>query len=152
REDFWEFSPTHKLLLVANHKPVVRGSDYAVWRRIKLVPFTVTFTDDGPRRKDPSLPARLKAELPGVLNWALAGCREWLAHGGLGESDEVRAATDEYREEQDAVGRFLAECCQAGNHEYRVVCSVLYGAYAEWCDRGREQRLSKVAFSKRLQR
>jgi putative DNA primase/helicase len=151
KEDFWQFDPTHKLLLLANHKPTVRGNDHGMWRRIKLIPFTVTFGDDGPRCKDPALLDKLKAELPGVLNWALAGCREWQEHG-LGEPGQVRQATAEYREEQDAVGRFLGECCQVGSDEYRVVCSALYATYAEWCDRGREQRLSNVAFSKRLQR
>ncbi len=81
RQDFFQFDPTHKIILAANHKPVVRGTDHAAWRRIKLVPFTVTISDE---EKDKKLPAKLRAELPGILNWALRGCLEWMSRG-LGE-------------------------------------------------------------------
>jgi len=78
REDFWEFSPSHKIWLAANHKPVVRGTDHAIWRRIKLVPFTVTIPD---HQQDRDLPNKLKGELSGILNWAVMGCTEWQAEG-----------------------------------------------------------------------
>ena len=70
REDFWEFSATHNIWLAANHKPQVRGTDHGIWRRIKLIPFTVIIPDD---QQDKELLNKLLAELPGILNWALAG-------------------------------------------------------------------------------
>jgi putative DNA primase/helicase len=127
REDFFEFSPTFKIVLAANHKPQVRGTDHAVWRRIKLVPFTVTIPH---KEQDKALPARLKKELPGILAWAVRGCLDWQRHG-LGEPDEVRQATAQYQAEQDAVAQFLAECC-IRQGEARVKVSALYDAYGRW--------------------
>ena len=66
-ENFWTFYPTHKIWLGSNHKPAIRGTDYAIWRRVKLIPFTVQIP---PAEQDPELPEKLKAELPGILNWA----------------------------------------------------------------------------------
>src|SRR5215213_5093014 len=74
RQDFWEFHPTHKVCLVANHKPTVRGTDHAIWRRIKMVPFDEIIPK---KEQDPQLPEKLREELPGVLAWAVEGCRQW---------------------------------------------------------------------------
>jgi putative DNA primase/helicase len=126
-QDFFTFAPSHKLFLAANHKPEVKGQDFAVWRRIKLIPFTVTIAE---HEKDKSLPAKLKKELSGVLNWALRGCLDWQAHG-LGEPDEIRLATDEYRAEQDRVGRFIKECCFVCP-DVRVKSRDLFAAYCVW--------------------
>jgi putative DNA primase/helicase len=127
KKDFFEFSPAHKLFLAANHKPTVRGTDFAVWRRIKLVPFTVTIPDD---EKDKQLPAKLKAELPGILTWAVRGCLEW-RRNGLGEPDEVRQATADYQAEQDTLTGFIQECCFR-HQEARCKASALFSAYQEW--------------------
>ncbi len=126
-KDFFEFKPTHKLLLAANHKPTIRGTDFAVWRRIKLVPFTVTIPDG---EKDKTLPAKLRAELPGVLAWAVQGCREW-GDGGMDEPEEVRQATAEYQAEQDSVKEFLHTCCVL-MRDARIKASVLHTAYIDW--------------------
>jgi putative DNA primase/helicase len=131
REDFWEFAPTHKLFIAANHKPVIRGTDFAIWRRIKLIPFNVTFGED---RKDADLPRKLRAELPGVLNWALRGCLDW-QRGGLGEPDEVRQAVGEYQQEMDLVARFISECC-ACHRDARYSSKALYEAFKKWCEEG----------------
>jgi P4 family phage/plasmid primase-like protien len=142
RQDFFEFSPTHKIVLAANHKPVIRGTDHAVWRRIKMVPFTVTIPDE---EKDKALPEKLKAELPGVLGWAVRGCLDWQRHG-LGEPDEVRKATTEYQAEQDTVQGFLNECCFI-NSDARVKSSALLEAYHEWSG---DRLMTAPAFRERL--
>ena len=129
REDFWEFQPTHKVFLATNHKPVISGTDTAIWERIRLVPFTVTIPA---QERDTTLPDKLTQELPGILNWALQGCRVWQEHG-LGEPDEVRQATAGYRTEMDILGQFIEECCLVGPN-YRTKASALYEAYKRWCD------------------
>ena len=126
-KDFFEFKPTHKILLAANHKPTVRGTDYAVWRRIKLVPFTVTIPEG---EKDKGLPEKLKAERSGVLRWAVAGCVAWRSDG-LAEPDEVRRATAEYQAEQDTLGEFLAARCFV-HPDARVKAAALLEVYAVW--------------------
>src|SRR5262249_23762290 len=73
-EDEWTFNPTHKLVLCTNHKPEVRGTDHAVWRRMLLVPFVVTVADD---KQDRDLPEKLQGEAAGILSWIVDGCRAW---------------------------------------------------------------------------
>jgi putative DNA primase/helicase len=105
--EFFTFKPEFKIFLAANHKPVIRGTDHAIWRRIHLIPFNVQIPK---KEQDRELPEKLKAELPGILNWALEGCLMWQEHG-LEPPQEVQTATEEYREEMDPLGDFLAECC-----------------------------------------
>jgi putative DNA primase/helicase len=142
RQDFFEFLPTHKIVLAVNHKPVVRGTDHGVWRRIKLVPFTVTISDS---EKDKNLPAKLKAELPGILAWAIRGCLDWQQHG-LGEPDEVRQATSQYQAEQDVIQGFLDDCCQI-YPEAKVNSSALLAAYTAWSG---DKSMTAQAFRKRM--
>ena len=78
REDYWQFSATHKIVLACNHKPTVRGTDLAIWRRLQLVPFDRIFAPD---EADKRLGKKLRQELPGILAWAVRGCTEWQATG-----------------------------------------------------------------------
>jgi putative DNA primase/helicase len=142
RQDFFEFTPSHKIILAANHRPAVRGTDHAVWRRIKMVPFTVTIPEE---EKDKALPEKLKAELPGILAWAVRGCLDWQRYG-LGEPDEVRQATATYQAEQDTVQGFLAECCFV-HAEARVKSAALLEAYHEWSG---DRVMTAPAFRERL--
>src|SRR5207237_1181559 len=107
REDFWEFAPTHKIILCTNHKPKIRGTDHAIRRRVRLVPFTAAIAD---HQEDKRLPEKLRAELPGILGWCVRGCLEWQRQG-LGMPDVVKAATEGYRSEQDLLDAFIIECC-----------------------------------------
>jgi putative DNA primase/helicase len=126
-EKFFEFDQTWKIFLAANHKPAVKGTDLAVWRRIKLVPWTVTIPDG---EKDKALPDKLKAELPGILNWAVRGCLDW-QRNGMQEPEEVREATAQYQREQDLIEKFLAECC-VRQRWAKVKVSLLYETYGAW--------------------
>lgn len=103
REDFWTYQPTHKLFLSGNHKPQVRGDDEGIWRRIRLVPWNATIPE---AERDALLPEKLRAELPGILAWAVRGCLAWQAKG-LETPAAVREATAAYREESDTLGEFF---------------------------------------------
>ncbi|MCA1716262.1 MAG: phage/plasmid primase, P4 family [Actinobacteria bacterium] len=145
RQDFWEFDPTHTVFLATNHKPEVRGTDNAIWRRIRLIPFTETIP---PEEQDKKLPEKLRAELPGILAWTVEGCLEWRLDG-LRAPEEVRQATGEYREEMDVLGAFLDECCKLGPEE-NVSARELYEAYAQWCTDTGEQQETQRKFGRRL--
>jgi putative DNA primase/helicase len=146
REDFWEFRPNHKVFLATNDKPRARGTDYALWQRIQLIPFKVTIPKD---QQDTTLPDQLNAELPGILAWAVQGCLTW-QHEGLGEPAEVQQATASYRAEMDTVGQFITECCLVGS-EYKVRSIDLYDAYKRWSEgNGEQAELSQRMFGSAL--
>ena len=102
-----EFCPTHKIWLALNHLPTVRGTDHAMWRRIRLVPFNVQIPEG---EQDRHLPDRLRAEWPGILAWLVRGCLDW-QRVGLAPPRSVTAATQEYRADMDVLGQWLDEHC-----------------------------------------
>jgi P4 family phage/plasmid primase-like protien len=134
RAEWFDFKPTHKLWLSTNHKPEIRGTDVAIWRRIRLIPWAVTIP---PAKQDRKLADKLRDELPGVLAWAVGGCLEWRREG-LRAPDDVRRATAAYRAEMDVLGAFLGECC-ALDPESNVAAKDLYSAYKLWCDENGEK-------------
>jgi putative DNA primase/helicase len=141
----FEYRPAFKLFLGANHKPVIRGTDYAIWRRIRLVPFAVTIP---PEEQDQNLGAKLAAELPGILTWAVRGCLSWQKNG-LGTPAAVTAATAAYRMESDVLSAFLAECCVT-NPKGEVQAGPLYTAYKSWCEDNGEKWMTGQMFGRRL--
>lgn len=145
RAEFFTFRPTHKLWMYGNHKPVIRGTDNGIWRRIRAIPFTVTIPDD---EVDPELLSKLRAELPGILAWAVRGCLAWQAEG-LGAAEAVDAATAAYRAEMDILGAFLDARCVIAPHA-RVKASVLYQAYREWAEGAGEFVMSLRRFGGQL--
>ncbi|MGV0975797.1 MAG: phage/plasmid primase, P4 family [Azonexus sp.] len=145
RGDFFQFDPTHKLFLAANHKLVISGPGKAIWRRIRLIPFDVTISDD---EKDPRLPEKLRAELPGILAWAVRGCAAWVAQG-LNTPADVTTATSEYKSEMDVLGRYLEERTVTGT-SFVVQAKPLYLDYQDWCKENGERELSQVRFARDL--
>ncbi|MGI9079735.1 MAG: DNA primase family protein [Acidimicrobiales bacterium] len=138
RQDFFEFEPTHTLFLAANHRPIVRGTDAAIWRRLRLIPFNVSID---PADQDHELVDKLRKELTGILSWALEGCRRWQAQG-MSTPTAVMVATDEYRTEMDVLGNFLAECCVVLTDSF-VASADLYRAYVSWCEANGERPASQ---------
>ncbi len=126
-QEYFSFTPSLKLWLGTNHKPTIKGTDYAIWRRIHLIPFTVTIP---PEQQDKQLQTRLRTELPGILAWAVRGCQEWLA-GGLQPPEAVIAATEAYRTEQNQFEQWLSDCCQCLPH-LQTSASDLFNSYQQW--------------------
>lgn len=124
--DFFEFVPRFKLLVASNHKPRIRTVDDAWRRRLHLVPFTRK-----PTTPDPGLKDKLRAEYPAILNWMIEGA-EWWAREGLCPPEIVRAATDEYFREEDVIGLWFEECCEAAP-AHRMERKDLYTSYEAWC-------------------
>jgi putative DNA primase/helicase len=146
RSDFFEFDPSHTLVMMTNHKPKVTGDDPAIWLRILVVPFDVVF--DNP---DLTLPERLTLERPAVLAWALDGYLDYTARG-LDPPVVVRDRTNAYRISSDALGRYLDEhtikTAQVGYARARE----LYSAWAAWCHETGEEPGSENTFSEAMVR
>jgi putative DNA primase/helicase len=145
RAEFFDFKPTHKLWLSTNHKPEIRGTDTAIWRRIRLIPWSVTIP---PEEQEKRLPATLSRELAGILAWAVRGCLQWQREG-LRAPDEVRQATNEYRREMDVLAGFLSDCCEIGD-EHWDYAKDLYASYKRWCDESGERSEAQRKFGGRL--
>jgi P4 family phage/plasmid primase-like protien len=135
RQDYYEFSPTHKLWLAANHEPEIRGLDEGIWSRIKLIPFNV-FIPTSERIKNLK-DILIREEGPGILAWMVRGCLEW-QRDGLKEPLSVEAATKGYRDSMDVVGTFIAERCNSHlehpqlKTEAKTDKDELYRAYIDW--------------------
>jgi len=123
--DEFEFRPVMKLWLTVNRLPRVDGDDHAIWRRLQVIPFTTRI-----RRPDKALPRKLRAELPGILAWAVRGCLEW-QRDGLGTCGAIDHAAAGYRRHEDRVGLFLDECCEL-DPAARVENGALRDAYQAW--------------------
>ena len=116
REDFWEFSPTHKIWLGTNHRPTIRGTDHAIWRRLREIPFSVTIPLD---KAIKDMDILLALEYSGILNWCIEGVLSW-QRDGLVTPDEVDAATAEYKSQQDILAQFFASECVLATPETRA--------------------------------
>lgn len=145
RKEFFEFMPEFKIFFTTNHKPIVKGDDEGIWRRIRLIPFEFKI----PREEvDKHLPEKLQKELPGILNWAIEGCLKWQQEG-LKEPEDVKNATDEYKEEMDLLSSFLDECCTVRS-EAKVQVGELHKKYLAWAEENGEYPLKKRAFNNRI--
>jgi putative DNA primase/helicase len=130
RQDFFEYLPQFKLVIAGNHKPAIRNVDEAMKRRLHLIPFTVTIA---PARRDRLLTEKLLAERDGILAWAVQGCLDW-QRDGLNPPASVVSATEEYFDEEDAIGDFLDE--EAQRHEQaRVAVAEVFARWQEWATR-----------------
>lgn len=146
------FKPTHTLFLLTNHKPKADPDDFALWQRIHLIPFTQSFVDNPTRPdekpRDPKLAEKLKAEAPGILAWMVRGCLEWQRQG-LNPPASVLSATNDYRQDEDLLGQFLAECCVQAPHAW-VKAGEIRKAYEGWCGENGHHPVSGYKFSKYL--
>jgi putative DNA primase/helicase len=143
--EFFNFTPTFKIFMATNHKPVIKGTDHGIWRRIKLIPFTTRIPEE---KQDKHLEMKLREEAGGILNWLLEGTARWKREG-LKAPAAVLNATDEYRGEMDVIGNFLKECC-VQKPEGSIRIRELFKAYQDWCDDNNEHGVSERFFGLRL--
>ena len=145
-EGFFDFVPTHKTFLTTNHKPVIRGTDIGIWRRIHLLPFTEVIPEQKVVKDFRA--QRLIPELPGILNWALAGLKDYL-NQGLNPPKAVQAATNEYRQDMDVVGQWIDERCIL-NPQATVPTALAYSDYQRWAQSEIGWELTRLKFRRHL--
>jgi putative DNA primase/helicase len=143
--EYFNFTPTFKIWMATNHKPVIKGTDHGIWRRIKLIPFVTRIEEE---KQDKHLEKKLMLEGPGILNWLIEGAKRWCREG-LKTPNIIINATDEYRAEMDVIGNFLKERC-----DQQLVVSIkareLFKCYQEWCDDHNEHAVSERFLGLRL--
>jgi len=141
-----QFTPQFKLMMLGNHKPVIKGNDYGIWRRVRLIPFNRTFK---PEERDPNLIAKLRAEAPHILAWMVEGCIEWQKRGLADVPAVIKQATGDYQEEQDLIGRWLAECCRL-SPSLETSSTEIYSNYKQWCIDNGLRPASNVSLGRRM--
>lgn len=141
----FSFQPTHKLWLAFNHKPEISDDSTAMWRRVRLIPFTRTFNS---HEADKGLLEALKREAPGILNWAIAGCLAW-QKDGLTTPKVVEDATREYEADSDPLTPFFEDRCELGDG-FKVGKTQLWNACQDWHRANQEKPLSRNAFAERM--
>jgi len=145
RGDFFDFSPTHKLLISGNTKPSLRNVDEAIRRRFILIPFMVTIPAGD---RDPKLGEKLKTEWPAILRWMLDGHSEW-KRIGLKVPEGIRKATEDYLADQDALGQWIADCVET-NPDAFTLTRKLFKSWKAWCEERNLGSGTETAFAESL--
>ena len=128
--DPFTFNPSHKVLLMTNHRPFVKGSDDGIWRRMNIIGFNAKIADED---KDPNFrEEKLRQELPGILAWMIKGCFKWQLDG-LKPSAAVKHATAAYRSEMDFIQQWLDERTVVDPQGSITRCEA-YGNYKLWSE------------------
>lgn len=143
----FEFKPEFKLWMATNHKPIIRGTDDGIWRRIHMIPFTVQIPAD---KVDRQLKSKLEREYPAILRWAVEGCLLWQREG-LKQPRAVLDMTREYRREMDVISGFLDDRCEVGEG-FSAKSSELYAAYSAWCEANTEFKMSNTKFGVEMEK
>ena len=148
------FQPTHKIMLLTNHKPSIPADEQAAWDRVFLIPFPMRFVDnpksENERKQDRTLRQKLRSEYPGILAWLIRGCLAWQDQG-LNAPASIQKATEAYRENEDTIRQFIDECCVEGQgHE--VKAGELYKCYQAWAANYDLHDMSLKAFGTRMHR
>ncbi|MDQ0904418.1 P4 family phage/plasmid primase-like protein [Streptomyces canus] len=148
RQDFFSFTPTHKLWLLGNHRPEVGTGGFAFWRRMRIIPFERVVADS--HKIDNLADILVTEEGPGILNWLITGAGRYLTgEKDLAGPERVRIATTAYAETEDHTGRFLSESCCL-EPSLRTEQAQLYAAYKAWCQNEGVPAVSSRAFAARV--
>lgn len=141
----FEFEPEFKIWLATNHKPIIRGTDDGIWRRLMLIPFDVQIPDE---KVDKDLKYKLKREEVGILNWAVDGAVMWQKEG-LNPPQSVLDASQEYRSEMDTLDLFVNDKCEVYK-DYEAPAGQLFKLYKQWAMDNSEYSMSKQKFGSEM--
>ena len=147
--DEFEFTPEFKIWVATNHKPTIRGTDFGIWRRIKLIPFEVNIPAD---KVDKNLKYKLREEFPQILAWAVEGCMKW-QQDGLHEPSRVLDATKEYKHEMDLIAGFIEQCVIIDySATHHIMAADLFSVYRQWAKENNEYEMSSKKFFMEVQK
>ena len=141
----FEFNPQFKLWLATNHKPIIRGTDDGIWRRLMMVPFQVQIPAE---KVDKKLESKLMSEAVGILNWIVDGAIKWQKEG-LNPPASVLKASKEYRDEMDVITMFVSDCCEVGPDK-KIPAGEIFKKYQQWAKDNSEYSMSKQKFGKEM--
>jgi len=146
-KDLFEFDPQFKLVISGNHRPIIRGQDHGIWRRMRLIPFSATFSD---ANDDKGLDAKLAAERPHIAAWMVEAATDYLRDGLGPVPRRVAEATEEYKKQMDTIGEWMAECCEQSDPNAETAVADLFTSYYYWSKAAGLALPNKLGFGRRM--
>jgi len=145
QQEFFDYKPEFKIFMLTNYLPQINGTDYGIWRRIRVIPFEISIPQE---QQDKDLFNKLQSELSGILNWAIKGCLEWQKYG-LQTPNKVKIHTKSYKNDMDIISNFITDCCYI-DKTMKITKGDLYSAYTQWCIDNKYEAEGKNSLSKHL--
>ena len=139
-EEF-EYTPKFKIWVSTNHKPIIRGTDDGIWRRLVLIPFDVQIPEE---KVDKDLKYKLLREAPAILNWMAEGAYMWMQEG-LAMPEKLKEASKAYRNEMDVIEQFIEDECKRVD-DAKVKANELYELYKRWANENGNYKMSNKDF------
>ena len=145
RQDFFEFTPQCKVVVITNHTPALSDVGESIRRRLHLWQFNVTIPA---AERDPDLPEKLRREWSAILRWAVDGALIW-------QRDRLKPpacmvdATDEYLASEDTFALWFVESCEP-DLVARTRFSSLFASWRSWCERNNQYSGTSTSFGKDL--
>lgn len=143
-EEF-EYTPKFKIWVSTNHKPIIRGTDDGIWRRLVLIPFDVQIPEE---KVDKDLKYKLLREAPAILNWMAEGAYMWMREG-LELPEKLKASSKAYRTEMDVIEQFIEDECKRVD-DGRVKANELYSVYKNWANENNAYKMSNKDFGQKM--
>lgn len=140
----FEFTPLFKIFMATNHKPVIRGTDHGIWRRLKIIPFNRVFEKE---EQDKELIIKLKDELNEIFSWAVEGAQLWYEEG-LQEPQVLEDTIKEYRTEMDLIQRWIDEACDIG--DFKETSKDLFENFNNYVSINKEFQMSQTLFGRNI--
>lgn len=153
--ELFEFTPQWKLVISCNRKPQIRGDDRGIWRRTLVAPWPVSIAKE---EMDTELEPKLKAEASGILNWLIAGWRDWrdgdegpggVYLKGLRPPKVVLDAVADYRLNSNPFGAWFDDCCVADKTK-RESTTRLLKSYRGWANAEGFEAMNETSFGRAL--
>ena len=140
------YKPNYKIWIATNHRPIIKGTDHAIWRRVKLIPFAVQIPED---EQDPELGDKLRAESEGILAWLIEGAAKFFERG-LEEAKAVTMATKEYRADMDVLSGFIEDCTVKASSSESIGANILYKVFGAYATQNAMEPMTETKFGLRM--
>lgn len=143
----FDFKPFSTLIFATNHLPHTRDFSEALFRRAIIIPFNRVFSE---AEQDKKLAKKLKSELPGILNLALAALAGVFKRGYFTQAASVDDLKKQWRMEADQAAQYIEDCCTR-DPGYREMSKDMYENYRRWTEgQGINKKLNRNNFTRRL--
>ena len=139
------FKPEFKIFMATNHRPIIRGTDHGIWRRIKIIPFDVIIPDD---KQDRYLGEKLRNEYGRILWWCIEGAKKWW-NDGIAQPKIINQSVQEYRSEMDLVQKWITDNCET-DPQYTESATRLFENITDYIDKNKEFKMSNTLFGRNM--